>query len=315
MRNYIQAAEAALTAVGFPEEAIGEAKAEFAFTAASEADYMASHMYFDEKFVALAKAEEEKLKEKALENGEFENALDEKTLEEIGDILDQRAAYEDQMMEKIIEREEKQKLAEKNRDAQIIASFKKPTNRVEVKRAFSDRNMAQLITKQFVALMEKATNTTADKEAKANSAFRSLGMLINEVWTNQNNMHTNAIKFFKATYNTIKNDTPGMSVAERIVAAQKMADIMLNTYSPAAADPSLAQYGENYAVQKMYNDEIKALTGFEGDVNDLMSSVKVELGIEKEKVNFGNEFGEAANDKSAKVEEHKAPVAENVKQS
>ena len=315
MRNYIEAAEAALTAVGFPEEAIGEANAEFAFAAASEADYLASHMYFDEKFVALAKAEEEKLKEKALENGEFENALDEKTLEEIGDILDQRAAREDRMTEKIIEREEKQKLAEKNREAEIIAAFKKPTNRIEVKKAFADKNMAQLVSKQFVALMEKATNTSADKESKANYTYRSLGMMIGEFWVNQNNMHANAIKLFKATYNAIKNDTPGMSVAEKLVAAQKMADIMLNTYSPVATNPSLAQYGESYGVQKMDNNAIKELTGFEGDVNELMNGVKVELGIGKEKVNFGNEFGEAVNDKSAKIEEHKAPVAENVKQS
>ena len=45
-----------------------------------------------------------------------------------------------------------------------------------------------------------------------------------------------------------------------------------------------------------------------------MNGVKVELGIGKEKVNFGNEFVEAANNQSAKVEEIKAPVAENVKQ-
>ena len=128
-------------------------------------------------------------------------------------------------------------------------------------------------------------------------------------------MHANAIKLFKATYNAIKNDTPGMSVVEKLVAAQKMADIMLNTYSPAATNPDLAQYGESYGVQKMGNDAIKELTSFVGDVNELMNGVKVELGVVKEKVNFGNEFGEASNDKSAKVEEHKDPVVENVKQS
>ena len=175
--------------------------------------------------------------------------------------------------------------------------------------------MAQLVSKQFVALMEKATNTSADKEAKANYAYRSLGMMIGEFWVNQNNMHANAIQLFKATYNAIKNDTPGMSVAEKLVAAQKMADIMLNTYSPAATNPDLAQYGVSYGVQKMGNNDIKELTGFEGDVNELMNNVKVELGIAKEKVDFGNEFVEAANNQSAKVEEIKVPVAENVKQS
>ena len=90
---------------------------------------------------------------------------------------------------------------------------------------------------------------------------------------------------------------------------------MLSTYSPAATNPSLAQYCESYAIQKLYSDDIKGLTGFEGNVDELMSGVKVELGVGKEKVDFGIEFSEAANDKSAKVEEHKAPVIENVKQS
>ena len=163
--------------------------------------------------------------------------------------------------------------------------------------------------------MANASNTKVNKEKRANSVHKLLGMAIGEAWTDQKNMHSHAIKLFKTAYNAIKNDTPGMSVAEKLVAAQKMTDIMMNIYSPVATNPSLAQYGESYAVQKLYNDNIKELTDFEGDVNELMNTVKVELGIGKVKVDFGNEFGEAANDKSAKVDEHNAPVVDNVKQS
>ena len=221
-------------------------------------------------------------------------------------------------MDKIIKGEEKQKLKEQKKQEEMLAAiknYKKPTNKAEVKAAFANKNLTQGVKAQFVALMSKATNTNADKESKANSAHRALGMLIGDVWSDQKDMHANAIKFFKATYNMIRNDTPGMSVAEKIVAAQKMTDIMLNTYSPIASNPSLARFGESYAVQKIDNNAIRELTGFEGNVDELMNTVKVELGIGKVKVDFGNEFGEAANDKSAKVEEHNAPVVENVKQS
>ena len=259
------------------------------------------------------------LKEKAANktaSNEMEQALDEKIFNdgELEDILDQRAAHEDKVINDIIARENQKKLEEQNREAQIMASFKKPTNRIEVKKVFSNRNITQVITNQFVSLMANATNTNAEKSAKANSLHNSFGMIISESWVDQKNMHSHAVKFFKVAYNAIKNDTPGMSVSEKLVAAQKMADIMLNTYSPVATNPSLAQYGESYAVQKLDNDNIKELTGFEGNVNELMNNVKTELGIGKEKVNFGNEFAEAGNDKSAKVEDHKAPVIENVKQ-
>ena len=316
MRHYIDSAEATLAAVQFPKEAIGEANAEFAFAAASEADYLASHMYFDEKFAALANAKEEKLEEKSLENTEFEKVFDEKSFDEekLEDILDQRAAHEDQMIENIIKRENQKRLEAQQKEAQQMASIKKPTNIAEVKRAFANKETTKFITNKFVSLMANASNTNANKETKASSVHKTLGMAIGEAWTDQKNMHSHAIKFFKTAYNAIKNDTPGMSVAEKLVAAQRMTDIMMNIYSPVATNPSLAQYGENYAVQKLYNDNIKELTGFEGNVNELMNSVKVKLGIGKEKVDFGNEFGEAVNDKSAKVEDLKAPVVENVKQ-
>ena len=303
MRNYINAAEAVLAAVEFPESAIGEARAEFAFTAAKKLEYQRAHKYLDEKLYVAP--------------DEIENLLGDKSPEEMEEIFDQKAAYEDQIIDQINEREAQQKLKEQKKEAQrlkSLASIKKPTNIAEVKSAFRNRDLTKMVTDQFVALMGKATTDNASKESKATSVHKSLGMMLSEVWTNQKNMRVHAINLFKAAYNTIKNDTPDMSVAEKIVAAQKMVDIMLNIYSPVASDPSLAKFGNNFGVQNINNDSIKELTGYEGDISELMSNVKVELGIEKVEVDFGNEFGEQANDKSEKVEEHKAPVAENVKQ-
>ena len=112
------------------------------------------------------------------------------------------------------------------------------------------------------------------------------------------------VNFFKTAYNGIKNETPGMNVAEKLVAAQKMTDIMLNIYSPIASKPELAQYGDKFAVQKMSNKNIQELTGYEGNVEELMNDVKIQLGLPaKTKVEFNDEFKESSVSKSHKIEE------------
>ena len=243
---------------------------------------------------------------------EAEMMLDEKSPEEVEEYLDQKAKNEDKMIDEIIKREEQAKLNEQMKEAarkEAIKNIKKPTNIAEMRKLFADKKLAKNIKDQFVELMAKATNSAAGKEARANTTFSSLGMMITETWTAQNTMHAQAIKFFKVAYNSIKNDTPDMSVGEKLVAAQKMTDIMLGTYSPSASDPKLAQYGDNYGVQKLDNNDIKELTGYEGDVNELMTNVKVELGLAKSKVQFADgEFTDGTVTKTEKVEEKKQDV-------
>ena len=233
---------------------------------------------------------------------EKEILFDEKNLDEIEEMLDKKALDEDKKIEEMNKRAVEKVSVKK-------APVKKPTNRIEVRKLFADKNLTQDIKDQFVDLMAKSTNTNANKSAKANAIHNSLGMMVSESWIDSQNMKAHAIKFFKAAYNAIKNETPGMSVAEKIVAAQKIADIMLNTYSPVASDPSLAQYGDNYGVKTMDNDNIKTFTGYEGNVDELMNDVKVDLGINKAKVQFVNgEFIEGAVGKADKVEEKKQNV-------
>ena len=274
MNDYINAAEEALTAVGFPESAIGEAKAEFACSAATESEYATAYKHFDDKFY--------------VSEDEVEQLLENKSDEEMLEMFDEKANREDRIANDRSKRIEKKKLDEQKKEVEnqeFMANFQKPTNIRDLKRAFANKTLTEIVKDQFVGLISNATNSLSDKKSIAGAAHKSLGMIIGEAWADQEKMRAHAIKLFKVSYNALRNNTPNMSVAEKMVAAQKMTDIMLNIYSPTAIKPELAQYGNNYAVQKMNNDDIKDFIGHDGDVNELMNEVKVGLGLVKENKN------------------------------
>ena len=304
MNDYINAAEEALTAVGFPESAIGEAKAEFACSAATESEYATAYKHFDDKFY--------------VSEDEVEQLLENKSDEEMLEMFDEKAAREDKRANDRSERIEKKKLEEQKKEAEkqeFMANLKKPTNIRELKSAFANKTLTEIVKGQFVDLMSKATKSYDDKKSIAGSTIRSLGMVISDAWTDQEKMHAHAIRLFKVAYNALRKDTPNMSVVEKMVAAQKMADIMLNIYSPTASNPELAQYGNNYAVQHMLNDDIKDFIGHDGDVNELMNDVKVGLGLVKEnkneKIDIPAEiFDDNAGGVSDKIEEIKPATKE-----
>ena len=193
-------------------------------------------------------------------------------------------------------------------DAQDQITFKKPENLGDMKKLFQNKDLEKEMHIRFTDVLSLSTNVSI--KSCAEKTFFSLRVLIGDTWTDQKNMQAHAINFFKTAYNGIKNETPGMNVAEKLVAAQKMTDIMLNIYSPIASKPELAaQYGDKFAVQKMSNNNIQELTGYEGNVEELMNDVKIQLGLPaKTKVEFNDEFKESSVDKSHKIEEKKQDV-------
>ena len=102
-----------------------------------------------------------------------------------------------------------------------------------------------------------------------------------------------------------------MNVGDKLVAAQRMTDLTLNTFSPVATDPKLARYGDNFAIKSMDDDDIQKITKYSGDVESLMNEVKTELGISKETVHFKDDiFNESSVGKIEKIEEHD-PIEKN----
>ena len=127
-------------------------------------------------------------------------------------------------------------------------------------------------------------------------------------------------------YNKLNKAMPDMNVANKLIVAQKFTDIVLNVYSPVASPKNREKYGKvyetygnNYAMRMMDKEDIQKLTDYNGNINELMDNVKLELGLTKSKVKENvkfpdDEFSDKISDKSAKVNEHKAPVHDKVKE-
>ena len=102
---------------------------------------------------------------------------------------------------------------------------------------------------------------------------------------------------------------PGIAAREGLVAAQKITDLMLNTYSPVASD---SKYGDNYYVQNAPIESIRKYTEFTGDANELMESVHADLGITKTQMHIDS-LGETFNSKeTVKIETQDVPTKDFV---
>ena len=349
MNNYINAAEAALTAVAFPESAIGEARFEVALTAAKESEYEAAYKYLDEKFhvapivpeqqpdekppVAPKEAEEKLGEELSVAPNESEKKLDEelsvdpnemelmldgKTEEELLEIFDQRAADEDQAIDQINEREAQEKRKEQEMENQArqarldkLLNIPKPQTYRDVPPMVKNKETAGIVRNVFIDILKKYGASSADHSITRKISEPIL-MDIKQVWVSPNQMHQHSMEMFKTVYGKIRIENPQMSVSNKLIATQKITDILLNVYSPVASDPKLAQYGNNYCIQKMNNADIRSLTGSGENLDELMNHVKVELGLAKAKENEkeavvipAEVFADNAGGVSEKVEEIK----------
>lgn len=68
-----------------------------------------------------------------------------------------------------------------------------------------------------------------------------------------------------------------MDTKDRLVAAQKIADLMLNKYSPIAFNGDYKEYGNRYFVNNATPTQIKDLTNYEKDIENLIEDVKNEM--------------------------------------
>ena len=91
-----------------------------------------------------------------------------------------------------------------------------------------------------------------------------------------------ATAMFKRVHEQLKSNTE-MSSADRIVAAQKITNVMMKSFSPVAFNDKYAQYSDNYFVKNNEIGAIKEITR-DYDIGNDLEDVKVELGIEKQKM-------------------------------
>lgn len=197
----------------------------------------------------------------------------------------------------------KPKKVEKKKVEEKKETIRKATKRSDV-RNLHLMNKSE-ITAKFVNMLVKSGFDKGNNIRIASLLYQNLLPYINDTWSNPNDMQANAKNMFKFVYNHLNSNIPKMNVGDKLVAAQKMTDLTLNTFSPVAADPNLARYGDNFAIKSMDDEDIQKITNYSGDVESLMKQVKSELGISKENVHFKDDiFNESSVGKIEKIEEH-----------
>lgn len=223
--------------------------------------------------------------------------------------IDQRNKEFEKKLEREIARKEAQEKFAK------LSSQPKPNTFKNALDMMRSKAIMNIMLDVFANTLENSGKSAGDNFKTARTLYQNLVMDIKSTWSFTENMPQHATNMFKKTYLIINTNAPKMGVSDKLVAAQKITDAVLNTYSPVGSNPKYAQYGDNYGIKRLDDDSIKSLTGYEGNVSELISNVKSELGIIKETVNFVNgEFNENAVDKAEKIEEHSAPVQSKVKE-
>lgn len=203
---------------------------------------------------------------------------------------------------KIIEEKEIQMKYEK------LLSCPKPQSVQGALELLKNKEISSTILQVCTIPLANSGKVEMDNLLTVNTIQKSLNKEIERLWNAPEKMQQNVMNTFKYVYNVIKENTPKMNIAEKLVAAQKITDIVLNTYSPVGAKAEYAQYSKSFCVQNMNANDVQELTGYEESFDKLMTDVKVGLGI-VEKVKFsGDVFDEKMSDKSNKIEEHDAPA-------
>jgi hypothetical protein len=99
-----------------------------------------------------------------------------------------------------------------------------------------------------------------------------------------------------------------MNVAQKLVAAQQITDVILEIYSPVGANTEYAQYSKNFCVQNMSAEDIQAMTGYEDSFDELMTEVKVGLGLVENVIFDENIFDDNISEKSKQIEENEISI-------
>ena len=193
-----------------------------------------------------------------------------------------------------------------------LAFIKKPRELRDVRGLTRDRKVSDSVVEEITSILKKSKERLDDTKKTARVIYENLVMEISTLWQSPENMPAHVTNMFKNVYKMLGRDMPKMNVNDKLVAAQKISDVILNIYSPIASNPNLERYGDNYAIKNMYNDDIQKLTDYGENIEELVNDVKSELGIIEVVKFLVEEFGDDVFEKSEIIGENDPLVQSKV---
>lgn len=159
------------------------------------------------------------------------------------------------------------------------------------------------------------------KEATTGVVFGMVTTTINEFWGDftKDGADKDAVvmNYANRAFNVVHGlivDVPGMSAVDTAVAAQKIANIMLITFSPIVTDDKYAQYADNYFLKNATPEMLNGVRGFKGNAQDVLNEARFEIGInDKLQMNLDDAVNDKQDiQKSEVIKEQGVPVKEGV---
>ena len=253
--------------------------------------------------------EREKERQKQLER--------EREIERQKQLEREREREKERERERQKEREKAQQNPEMNKEANQaldkLSNLEKPQNLSKALGMIRSKATSAIVYDAFANILAKTGNPNLNQ-----TVYREMLMDIRPFWNEQAKMSEHVTNMFNRAYKAL----PEMNTADRLIAAQKMTDIALNLFTPVGSEKAYEKYRNNYYIQNTKNEDIQYFTKYSGNVDELMTNVKVELGIikevkkdaaDKENVQFKKgEFEEKVEEKSLKVEKDNSLVMQNV---
>ena len=214
------------------------------------------------------------------------------------------------------------KVENKNQETKSSTkSVEKSSNAIsaeEVDARLDDTTLSDKLKPTINEMLNKSTLSSNIRRLQISGIQSQIITSIRDIWDNINaqpDADKNAIMAqgakdtFKTTYEVI-NMCGIESTKDRLVAAQKITDLMMKNYSPAAFNSEYAKYTDNYYMKNASDEELQDVTGL-GIISggEIIEEAKGELGIEieKEQVKFDVPIDSNVSQVSEKIEEYKAP--------
>ena len=325
MRDYLKVLDDTLKEVSFPREEHAAVKQEFSRGNMTDGDSKVVNSYIDlkygmhvnEKTIPRANESEKKLNEKSNERSS-EKSKDEKNQKKAKDRKKAskkqeftEIEYLEQTNQKDKEKADNIKSSEK-KNIETIESLPKPQTIGAAKLQLG--NNKNVINDIFTSYLMSAGAQYRTALNTASKIYTNLQQNITDTWIKATTYETmlSSKNVFKSVYENIDINMKSLNVKDKLVASQKISDLLLKNFSSIAANEKHKTYGENYAIENMSHEDIRKLTDYQDDMDLLMLDVKTELGLEpKVKMDLTEQFNEQELQKTDPVKEQK-PI-ENIK--